>query len=132
MAFSLRKYLAELLKVEKISDEEVRKELDELKVDNELEALTRDGHVAANPEAQALARKAITGQASAEEIKQLLATPRPAPAQATIITPPSGPTDEADSTEAAIQAEMSKSGTPYHVAARTVSQGGSLVTGGTD
>lgn len=131
MALNLRKYLAELLHVQQISDEDVRKELDELKIDNELEALTRDGHVPANPEAQSLARKAITGQASAEDIKALLKTPRPIPAQANIVVPPAGPLGaSADSTEAAIQAHMAANSVPYHEAASAVAAGGALTGGG--
>lgn len=129
MASRVRKFLAELMGVEKVSDEDLRAELDELKIDNRLEELTREGHVAANPEAQMLARKAITGQASPEELEQLLRTPRPTPAQTTTMTPAAGPVAE-DPTEAAIQAEMAKSGTPYHVAASAVSAGGAIVAEG--
>jgi hypothetical protein len=130
MALSIRKFLAELMGVEKITDEDVRHELDELKIDNKIEELTRAGHVAANPEAQMLARKAITGAASPEEIEQLLATPKPTPATTTILTPPSGPVAD-DPTEAAIQARMTETKEPYHVAATAVSKGATIApTGG--
>jgi hypothetical protein len=126
MALNIRKYLAELMGVEKISDEDLRKELDELKIDNKLEALTRDGHVPPNPEAQLLARKAITGQATPEELETLLRTPKPAPANTTEYKPPTGPVD-ADPTEAAIQAHMAEHKVPYHEAASAISKGGNIL-----
>lgn len=130
---NIRKYLAELMGVQKISDEDIRKELDELKLDNKVEELTKAGHIAADPAIQLLARKAITGTATIDEIEQLLTTAKPVPAQAMTVTPAAGPTAGEDQAEAAIQAEMAKSGTPYHVAASVVSAGATLAavpTGG--
>lgn len=122
---NIRKYLAELMGVNSISDEDVRKELDELKIDNQVEELTRAGHVAADPETQALVRKGIAGSITPEELKQLLSQAKPAPAQTTTITPPSG-VSAADTTEAAIQAEMTATGKPYHLAAEEVTKGGTI------
>jgi hypothetical protein len=124
---NIRKYLAELMGVQQISDEDIRKELDELKLDNKVEELTRNGHIAADPAIQLLARKAISGAAAPEELLQLLTSAKPAPAQTTVVTPPSGPASGEDPTEAAIQAEMARSGKPYHVAADAVTAGGSIV-----
>ena len=125
---NIRKYLAELMGVQQISDEDIRKELDELKLDNKVEELTKAGHIAAAPEVQLLARKAISGQASAEELLQLLSTSKPTPAVATTVTPAAGPASGGDQTEQAIQDEMTKTGKPYHEAAKVVSTGGSLMT----
>lgn len=125
---NIRKYLAELMGVEKISDDDIRKELDELKLDNAVEQLTKEGHLAADPEVQMLARKAIAGGATPEEIHKLLKAPRPAPAQTTVVTPPSGPGPAADQVEAQIQQRMAETKEPYHVAATAVAAGGSIQT----
>ena len=128
---NVRKYLSELMGVQKISDEDVRRELDELKLDNLVEELTRDGQLNADPQTQALARKAVAGGISQDDLITLLRAPKPLPASTQIVTPPSGPAPE-DSTESAIQAEMAASGKPYHEAASAVAAGGSLMppTGG--
>ena len=123
---NIRKYLAELMGVQQITDDDIRKELDELKLDNKVEALTKAGHIAADPAVQLLARKAICGQATAEELEQLLTSAKPVPAQTTVVTPASGPEDASDPAEAVIRAEMAKSQTPYHVAASVVAAGGTL------
>ena len=123
---NIRKYLAELMGVQQITDEDIRKELDELKLDNKVEALTKAGQLAADPAVQLLARKALSGNATPEELEQLLTAAKPVPAQTTVITPPSGPAAGVDETEAAIQAEMTRTGQPYHVAANAVAAGGSL------
>lgn len=127
MAFNVRKALAELMGKESISDAELRKELDELKIDLRIEALTKDGHLAADPEIQQLARNAITGAATPEQIEQLLRHPKPTPATARTIEPPTGPpTGSGDVAEQAIQAEMAKSNIPYHEAASIVAKGGAI------
>lgn len=127
---NLRKLLAEVMGKEQVTEADVLRELEELKIDNKLEALSRDGHLAADPRVQELARAAIKGQASAEQIEELLKAPRPLPAQTTTIDPPTGPAAGADLTENAIQAEMAKTGKPYHEAASVVSTGGALAEQG--
>src|SRR5690349_18428114 len=117
---NIRKYLAELMGVQQITDDDIRKELDELKLDNKVEQLTKAGHVAADPAIQLLARKAISGGATPDEIEQLLSSVKPTPAAATVVTPAAGPDAGADPAEAAIRAEMARSGKPYHEAASVV------------
>jgi hypothetical protein len=122
---NIRKYLAELMGVQKLTDEDIRRELDELKLDNKVEELTRNGHIAADPAVQLLARKALNGTAGVEELEQLLRSTKPTPAQTTVMTPPAGPAD-ADQVEAAIQARMAETREPYHVAAIEVTKGSSI------
>jgi hypothetical protein len=124
---NIRKYLAELMGVQKLTDEDIRRELDELKLDNKVEDLTRNGHIAADPAVQLLARKALNGTAGVEELEQLLRSTKPAPAAAIIIKPPVGPV-EGDAVEAAIQARMADANEPYHVAAVAVTRGSSIAT----
>jgi hypothetical protein len=123
---NIRKYLAELMGVQQITDDDIRKELDELKLDNLVEKLTKEGHIAADPEVQLLARKAVAGGATPDELLKLLSSPKPIPAQTTTITPPSGPAAGADQVEAAIQARMAETNEPYHVAAGAIATGGGL------
>lgn len=124
---NVRKYLADLMGVQKITDDDIRKELDELKIDNKVDELTKEGHVAADPETQALVRKGIAGQLTAQELEQLLRTAKPAPAATQTITPAAGPAGNEDPTEAAIQARMAETKEPYHVAANEVSKGAAII-----
>lgn len=126
---NIRGALRELMGKENVTDDDVRRELDELKIDQRIDALTRDGHLSADPVIQQLARAAVTGKASADHIEQLLRSPRPTPAVVTTVTPATAPDAMADPTEAAIQAEIVRSGEPYHVAASVVAAGGALVGG---
>lgn len=126
--FNIRKALAELMGKESVTDDDLRKELDELKIDNKLEELTREGHINADATTQQLARAAIKGEATPAMLEQLLRAEKPVPAQTKTVIPPAGPAAGIDPTEAAIQTEMQRSGTPYHEAAAVVSTGGQLTT----
>lgn len=128
MPLNLRKMLAELMGREQVTDDDLRAELDELKIDNKLEALTRDGHLAADPLTQSLARAAIKGEATPAQLEQLIRSAKPTPAAATTVVPPAGPSAGADAVESAIQEQMRKTGQPYHEAAAEVSAGGTLAT----
>lgn len=129
MGLNIRKLLAEMMGQHQVTDAEIRSELEELKIDNRLESLTRDGHLPTDPTVQELARLAIKGQANSDQLEQLLRAPKPAPIAAHVITPPAGPAAGGDLVEAAIQAEMQRAGVPYHQAASTVALGGTLQGG---
>jgi hypothetical protein len=127
MALNIRKILADVMGVEKITDADLRAELDELKLDNEVEALTREGHINADVETQSLARKMVAGKASTDEVVKLLKTAKPLPAQGREYVPPSAPAGaDKDPVEAQIQAHMAEHKVPYHEAAAHVSKGGGV------
>ena len=120
---SIRQMLASLLGQSNLTEDQLTVELSELKLDNQLAAITGAGHLAADPETQTLARKFLAQDA--DGFTKLISTPKPTPAAVTTITPPAGPIS-ADPAETAIQQRMAAAAEPYHVAAAAVAAGGAI------
>lgn len=118
---NLREALRQFLGAHNTNAEQVRQELVNLKIDNLVEQLTRDGYLAADPTTQDLARRFAASDP--DGFAALMRTPRPTPAQETTLLTPAAP---ADPTEAEIARVAAESNVPYHEAAAQVSQGGHL------
>ncbi len=107
-----------------VSPETLGHEVQELKKDLTLKRLQEEGLLAAEETVVTAARKLLSHDPEAFEL--VARSARPIPASGQIYEPPAGPPSGADATETAIQTEMQKSSTPYHVAAAVVSSGAKL------
>lgn len=95
--------------------EQIQAELDNFQVDSLLERLSREGHLAADPEVREIA--AIFARQDPKSLERLLIHPRPAPVVSTTYTPPAA---ALDTTEQAIQDYMQTHNVRYAEAALAI------------
>lgn len=95
--------------------QQIQTELDNLQIEQLLDRLSREGHLAADPHIRQLAEQLARHNPHA--LEQLLTHPRPAPAATTRYTPP---TTHHDPTEEAIQQHMQQHNQPYAEAAAQI------------